>query len=186
VGPHHKSALKELAERMPKAVREQDVLRISSSLMGDVNTEDANGIRQEVLKWVQKRSGSVLPNEAWASRAFDFFSGGRNSSAVRLETNDSDIWSIRADDPDKTVPGRIWTTEVVVGGAKGDVARLSVRLLVSSPEPELNIEPHVPGFMQQIVENFSIFSGNYDLTDSVQVIDSGHEVGLPMNVEKSE
>ena len=78
------------------------------------------------------RSGGQLPKEAWAFEEFEYFSGGRNSTAVRIKTNNLDIWSIRADDPDKNIPGRIWTTEVVVALTGDGRCIFRTRLLVSS------------------------------------------------------
>jgi hypothetical protein len=56
---------------------------------------------------------------------FEYFSGGRNSVGIRLQNAYSDIWAIRADDPDKDIPGRTWTTEVTVGLMVGQAPRFS-------------------------------------------------------------
>ena len=77
--------------------------------------KSAEAARREVLAWAQRRSGGRLPREAWHLKDFEYLSGGRNSIAVRVDNNRADISAIRADDPDKSVPGRVWTTEVVVG-----------------------------------------------------------------------
>jgi len=74
-------------------------------------------------KRTQNRSGGQLPQEAWAFDGFDYLSGGRNSSAIRIKSEDIDIWAVRADDPDKNVPGRAWTTEVVVALSGAAVSR---------------------------------------------------------------
>src|SRR5262249_228555 len=67
--------------------------------------------------------------------------------------------AIRADDPDKCVPGRVWTTEVVVGLTNDKPCNFSTRLLVSTLEDELEIEPHTPGFMQQVAEKCALSRG---------------------------
>jgi hypothetical protein len=117
---------------MPVIAREHEVLRVAAIVHGKDRPDAAAKARREVLGWAQKRSARRLPEAAWAFKEFEYLSGGRNSVAVRIETDDTDIWAIRADDPDKTVPGRIWTTEVVVGLADDKPCSFSVRLLVST------------------------------------------------------
>lgn len=143
--------------RMPRIVREHEVLRIAGQISGDRRPNVANAAIREVLKWAQRRCGGQLPPEAWERKSFDYLSGGRNSSCVRLQSATSDLWAIRADDPDKTVAERVWTTEVVVGLLQDQPAQFSARLLVSTPEADLQIEPHTPGFIQQVVENCGLF-----------------------------
>ena len=86
--------------------------------------------------------------------------------------NDADIWAIRADDPDKNVPGRVWTTEVVVGLASDKPCNFSARLLVSTSEDELEIEPHTPGFVQQVAEKCVLSRGPIDLSAEPWLIES--------------
>ena len=141
------NALAPLAARMPKVVREHEILRVAATIAGKDVSKSANSARREVLIWAERRSGGRLPKEAWDHQDFEHFSGGRNSVGVRIERDGADIWAIRADDPDKEVPGRIWTTEVVVGTLADQAPRFSVRLLASTSEEALNIEPHTPGLV---------------------------------------
>ena len=97
-------------------------------------------------------------------------------SPVRIERNDSDIWAIRADDPDKSVPGRVWTTEVVVGLSREKPCSFSARLLVSTSEDELKIEPHTPGFVQQVAETCGLSRGSFDLSPEPLLVDSDEEI----------
>ncbi|AIB12673.1 hypothetical protein ABAZ39_11865 [Azospirillum argentinense] len=153
-------ALAPLSQRIPRVVREHEVLRVTSWMPGDDPSAIARRAVAEVLKWAQRRAGGQLPAEAWDGRSFEFFSGGRNSSAVRLQAGTSDIWAIRADDPDKTVPERVWTTEVVLGLLPGEPAKFGARLLVSTPEVNLPIEPHTPGFVQQVAAKCRLMAGS--------------------------
>lgn len=145
-------------------VREHEILRVAGWIPGDEPAAVAKIAVAQVLKWAEKRSGGRLPPEAWKGASFEFLSGGRNSSCVSLVSANSDIWAIRADDPDKTVPGRIWTTEVVVGLIPGQTPKFSTRLLVSTAELDLQIEPHTPGFIQQVVETCRLVNGNQELS----------------------
>lgn len=155
-----------LARRMPRVVREHEVLRVAGWMPGNDPAAVAKTAVAEVLKWAEKRSGGRLPPEAWQHSSFDYLSGGRNSSCVRLISANSDIWAIRADDPDKNVAERVWTTEVVVGLLPNQPPKFSARLLVSTPETDLQIEPHTPGFVQQVVETCKLVSGKQQLSVS--------------------
>jgi hypothetical protein len=149
--------------RSVKSVREHEILRISAVIGGGNFGEAADSARQEIMAWAQNRSGGVLPAEAWRFENFDFFSGGRNSAGIRISNPQVDLWALRADDPDKNIAGRVWTTEVVVGSNSKERARFSARLLVSTAEQELAIVPHSPGFVRQIVEKCGLYQGQYDL-----------------------
>ena len=165
-------ALRPIAARMPNVVREHEILRVAAIVHGKDKAKSAEAARREVLAWAQRRSGGRLPQEAWDFQAFEYFSGGRNSVAVRIQRNDSDIWAIRADDPDKTVPGRVWTTEVVVGLTIDKPCNFSARLLVSTSEDDLEIEPHTPGFVQQVAERCLLSRGPIDLSPEPWLIES--------------
>jgi hypothetical protein len=135
----------------------------------------AEKARREVLAWAQNRSGGRLPSEAWEFQDFEYFSGGRNSAVARINGSESDIWAIRADDPDKDVAGRIWTTEVVIGFAADTPCNFSARLLASSTEEELKIIPHTPGFVQQVSERCTLSRGPIDLSHEPWLIDTEEE-----------
>jgi len=164
--------LRPLQERMPRAVTETEVLRVAGVLLGDDPVKSAEIARQEVLRWAQKRCGGKLPREAWDFADFDYRAGGRNSAGVRIQSDASDIWAIRADDPDKTVAGRIWTTEVVVGQIKDDRPRFSARLMVSTSESNMSIVPHSPGFVQQVAETVGLARGEYPISAEPWIIQS--------------
>lgn len=166
-------ALSPLASRMPRVVREHEVLRVAGWMPGDDTAAVANAAIEEVLRWAQRRCGGRLPPEAWERKSFDYLSGGRNSSCVHLQSGTSDLWAIRADDPDKTVAERVWTTEVVVGLLPDQSPKFSARLLVSTPEADLQIEPHTPGFVQQVVENCKLISGQKLLSVTPTVHETG-------------
>ena len=165
-------ALRPIAARMPKVVREHEILRVAAIVHGKEKSKSAEAARHEVVAWAQKRSGGRLPPEAWAFQEFEYFSGGRNSVAVRIDSHDADVWAIRADDPDKSVPGRVWTTEVVVGLTSDKPCNFSARLLVSTPEDDIEIEPHTPGFMQQVAEKCVLSRGPIDLSPEPWLVES--------------
>ena len=152
-------ALRPLTARMPQVVREREILRLTATLGDTDGRRVAPVARHEILKWAEKRTGGWLPQSAWQHDEFEHLAGGRNCATVRIVDDTRDIWAIRADDPDKGVAQRIWTTEAIVGHQPGQRALLSARLLVSSPEQELQIEPAVPGFVQQLESKCGLYHG---------------------------
>jgi hypothetical protein len=156
-------ALSPLARTMPRSARNIEILRVSAQLDGEDFAASSNAARAAVLKWANKRAGAALPKEAWDHRDFDLMAGGRNSAAVRISTDAMDLWALRAEDPDKNVAGRIWSTEVVIGGGVGQRPHLSLRLVVSTTEADFSIEPHVPGTILQMIDAPGLIRGSREI-----------------------
>jgi hypothetical protein len=161
---HHPDTWSSVPRQAIRKIREREILRVSATLARNERKDSVQLGRNEVLKWAQNKTAGHLPSEAWTHDSFEHFAGGRNCAAVRLPSDLEDVWAIRIEDPDKTVPGRSWTSEIAVV-RKGDVGEFSLRLLVSSPETILNIEPHVPGVVRQIVNAPGLLAGTIRLTD---------------------
>ncbi|MFC5736512.1 hypothetical protein [Sinirhodobacter huangdaonensis] len=149
-------------------MRDIEILRIATHLDGDDFNASARMAREAVLKWAssRKRAGGTFPEEAWDHTDFELLAGGRNSTAVRFLTDTADLWSLRAEVPDENVPGRVWTNEIVIGGEIGKRPHLSLRLIVSTTEPNLNIEHHVPGPVLQIATAPGLLRGGRTLAAS--------------------
>ncbi len=113
----------------------------------------------EVLKWAQRQAGTPLLPAAWEGETFDQPLPGRDPSAIRLRSSESDLWALRINRPDRDVPGRTWATEVVIGHVLGKPAQFSTRLIVATDEPELSIEPAVPGFIRQVATKCGLMVG---------------------------
>lgn len=158
-----------------RVVREHEVLRVAGWILGDNVEENANTAIREVLKWAQKRCGGQLPPEAWDRQSFDYLAGGRNSNCVRLKAGNSDIWTVRTDDPDKNVAERVWSTEVVIGSILGEQVKFSVRLLVSTPEHDLKIEPATPGLVFQIANACSLMSGSQRMSAEPMIFETSDD-----------
>ncbi|SIS67465.1 hypothetical protein [Phaeovulum vinaykumarii] len=159
-------ALSPSSKRLPRPARDIEILRVVANLAGDDFAMAAQAARQAALTWAAGRAGGRFPADAWKHFDFELLAGGRNSAAVRFVAGGVDLWALRAEDPDKTVPGRIWTTEIVIGGRGGDRPHMSLRLIVSTNERELDIEPHVPGILRQIAQNPGFLHGGRGLTDT--------------------
>lgn len=170
-----------LNERLRPPVREYEVMRIVATIPGSVAEATKNTARREILKWTSKRSGS-LPNEAWTGESFESFARGRTTVGVRVNTTVSDIWALRTDDPDKSIAGRIWTTEIIIGSLPNEAPRLSTRLFLSGSEIEPLIEPHTPGFIQQLVEVCGLSVGGKSLLSHAWRIQDKNDVDSLVNL----
>lgn len=168
-------ALSPLAKSMPRSARNIEILRVSALLDGEDFVESANVARTAVLKWASKRAGTPLPKDAWDHRDFDLMAGGRNSAALRISNDAMDLWALRAEDPDKKVAGRIWSTEVVIGGEATKRPHLSLRLIVSTTERDFRVEPHIPGTILQMIEAPGLIRGSRPLLAVPRVIQSEND-----------
>lgn len=164
MGTTFREALSPIALRLRGSVRHIEVLRVAAQLDGQDFGRSAATARDAVLRWAQNRGGSTLPADAWAHQDFDALSGGRLRAGVRIVTESIDFWALRSEDPDSTVPGRTWTTEIVIGGEQGRRAQFSLRLTVSTVEEAVPILPHVPGPVLQVMEAPGLLRGGRKLT----------------------
>ncbi|OOO17897.1 hypothetical protein [Agrobacterium pusense] len=171
-------ALSPLAKRVHGPVRDIEILRLATLLDGDDFAASANAARNAVLKWAssRKRAGGTFPREAWEHADFELVVGGRNSTAVRFLTESADLWALRAEVPDENIPGRVWTNEIVIGGEIGKRPHLSIRLIVSTAEPELTVEHHVPGLVLQIATAPGLTRGGRTVVDTPRTLRSENEV----------
>ncbi|MGA7524075.1 MAG: hypothetical protein WBW84_16605 [Acidobacteriaceae bacterium] len=170
------------ARRLPRRLREQEILRIAAELSGDDPSRAVIDAREQVLRWAQNKVIGQLPAQAWEHTSFEHFSSGRLCSAVRLNGDERDIWSLRIEDPDKSVAGRTWTSEVtIVSASATQPASFTLRLVVGTSEQILIIEPHVPGVVRQLIERPGLFAGKYRLFDHPFVIKTTHSIELLMN-----
>lgn len=140
-----------LQARNATRVRERELLRVAAVLSGNDPKTAAEAARREVLAWAAKQVGDQLPSMAAEGRSFEHLRGGRNCIGTSFVDEHRVLWALRADRPDADVAQRIWTTEIVTGYAPGNgPALFSLRLLVSTPESHLSIEPAVPGLVRQV------------------------------------
>ena len=149
-----------LATRVPREAREREILRVAVSVGGKDPVLAASKAKREILTWAANRAGGPLPAAGWKYEEFEYLAGGRNCQAVRISDGTRETWAIRSDDPDKDVARRVWTTEAFVACGPGYPPLFGLRLLVTSPEPELLIEPAVPGVVQQLATRCDLYSGH--------------------------
>lgn len=157
-------------------VREREVLRVAGQLAGADAAQSAQAARQEVLKWAAQQIGDQLPEAAGAGQSFEHLRGGRTCMAAGFADEQRVLWALRVDRPDANVAQRTWTTEIVVGHAPGGTgAMFSMRLLASSPEATLQIEPAVPGLVRQMATTCGLQQSGRRLDAAAWHISSEHD-----------
>lgn len=169
-------ALEPLRRRFGGPVREREVLRVAATIDAPEPEAALDEARKSVLFWAKKRCGGDLPQRAWQGESFEFLAAGRTTLAARVRSDDIDLWALRGDDPDREVPGRVWTTEVALGRQQGQATQLSLRLLVASPEKEPDFDPAVPGLLRQIAQRYRLVSNGLPLSDVPWLIDSDEDL----------
>lgn len=168
-------ALAPLSKRMPRTVRDIEILRVSAQLGGEEYAASAQTARKEALKWATNQTGRTLPKVAWDLCDFELLVGGRSCTGVRIENATLDLSALRVERPDNDVAGRVWTTEIIIGGEVGSRPHVSLRLIVSTDEPDFSIEPHVPGPILQMVDSTGLIRGARRLSSEPVTIQSEHD-----------
>lgn len=145
-------------------VRERELLRVAGQLTGADSAVASQTARLEVLKWAAQQIGDQLPDVAMEGRSFEHLRGGRTCIAAGFADDHRVLWALRVDRPDANIAQRTWTTEIVVGHAPGGQGALfSLRLLVSTPEVTLQVEPAVPGLVRKIAAACGLQQGDSSL-----------------------
>jgi hypothetical protein len=160
-------------------VREREILRVHGTLHGNAQSDSMKRACDEVLRWAQTKAVGKFESAAWNHQSFEQVASGRSRVAVRVDEGESSIWAIRVEDPDREIAGRIWTTEIVLASHAGRGTTFTVRQLVGSPELTLvDVEPHVPGIVRQIIKSPGLAAGIFRLTDQPLTVSSEKETSL--------
>lgn len=139
--------------------RERELIRIAGTVDGQ-EEKIVDGVKNEILTWAAKLTGNRLPSTAWEGLKFECLAGGRTCHGISFNDTSQNLWALRVDNPDLNVAQRIWTTEFVVGYTREFKRPMfSLRLLVSSPEDRLQIQPAVPAVVRKISKQFGVHRG---------------------------
>ncbi|NKA33297.1 hypothetical protein ACQVRY_13860 [Ralstonia pseudosolanacearum] len=104
----------------------------------------------QVLRWMNKRSGQNLPPEAWGRKSFELSDiGSQRVASVALES--AQYWAGRLDDDDKNVPRRDWITEIGIGLDVNDDVLFGARLICATRGDDVWFDRSIPGFVKQIL-----------------------------------
>ena len=153
------ATLRRLGRRGLGSVRRREVLSVVATLEMKAGADGVQLVSREVLAWAQRRAGGKFPPKAWSGQEFEHLGAGRTVLGLNLEDDGESTWAFRADDPDKNVPGRTWTTEVTVWWPENGLPQLAVHQAASSAEPEMRLAPHVPGLVRQLAVRYDLRAG---------------------------
>jgi hypothetical protein len=152
-------------------VRERELLRVAGELTGSNPAASALAAQREVLEWAALQVGDKLPAKALEGPPFEHLRGGRVCLGTGFDDDTRSLWAVRVDRPDVQIAQRTWTTELVIGYPKaGGSTLFSLRLLASSPEPQLRVSPAVPGIVRRIADKCGLQQGGRQIAQSPWII----------------
>ena len=110
-----------------------------------------------------------LPKEAWEGRGFSLDDiGAQRAEAIVIDSHQ--LWATRLDNPDKTTPQRVWTTEVAIAALDGGVSLFGMRLLCSELGAEIGFPRSVPGLVRKVVSKGQAFLTDLPLSSDPWVV----------------
>jgi len=141
--------------------------------MGSEPSVSYQAARKAILDWLRKSQQiHAIPDSAWKGEAFEIDSAeGRPVTAESLEN----FWGILYDNPDATVPGRIWRTEAILG-LHGEAALVGLRLSVISREWGTPYFRSIPKVVRSLVVDPGLRDYGYSVTDDPQSVSSESDV----------
>lgn len=173
--------LKQAAPKLLSKPRLVPVLGITGRLVGTDKEQSARIARDEVLKWLGSpyRVGR-LPDSAWKHEDFDISDPRPLVKGVGQLLENGYLWAIRYDHTDSRVPGRMWSTEIIIA-QRSNAVDFSLRSSISTNEFEPEFETTIPGIVKQITEHPGLVSDGSRITD--EVTDVEDETDLDILVE---
>lgn len=110
------------------------------------------GAIKHILRWMNRRAGRTLPDDAWQGKSFELTDiGTQRTAAIALPEHQ--YWAARLDDADKNVPLRTWVTEIGIGiDANGDVL-FGARLICVTRGVDEPFHRSVPGFVRAVLSD---------------------------------
>lgn len=129
----------------------------------------------DILKWMNRRAGKALPEQAWQRKTFDLTDiGAQRTAAVALDA--PRYWSARLDDADKSVPLRTWITEIGVGVEDGGHVLFGVRLICATRGEDAPYERSIPGFVRAILASGPAEFDGVPISDEPRLIATAGDV----------
>lgn len=117
------------------------------------------------VKWLKRKVGGDLPNEANALASFDTRGedGLNPCHAVRLDDHTGSIWAARIDEPgSKPRAGEIWSTELFVERPVGGLVRFGAQLMARRPTGHPNQPPLRPSRPRLVYDLLRTLSAEAD------------------------
>lgn len=151
----------------------QITLRLKQNQARDRFAETVDSI----LRWINKRAGRRLPEDAWQRKSFELSDiGSQRTAAVAMST--PRYWAARLDDADKNVPLRTWVTEIGVGVDENGDVLFGARLICTTRGDDEPFERSIPGFCKEIIGMGSAELDGVSLTGMPKFLSSVDDVRL--------
>ncbi len=172
---------------MPAQLREKHILRVLASVAQPMGDDIFQGTCSTTLKWIEERAGK-LPGCAYELSSFELEDRpGRPASGVVIKGREGvpEYCVYRLDDPDKNIPGRIWTTEITV--AKDDAlqkVRFAILQAVCLGNNDFgdDIAPAVPKLIHTISNKYGLTIGSRKVSSSHMKIESDGDIDYFMDL----
>lgn len=131
---------------------------------------------REILRWMDKRAGRRLPEDAWEGKSFELADiGSQRTAAVAIA--EPRYWAARLDDADKAVPLRVWVTEIGVGADPAGDVLFGTRLICTTRGEDVPFARSFPGFVRAVVRpGFAEIDGVALQTESARVVSTKDDV----------
>lgn len=122
------------------------------------------------VDWL-RRLNPAVPVDAKSGEAFEVGGGGDHPARSALvEFDGGRMWSAIVDNPDSTVLGRTWVTEIIVGeNAQG--VHFGTRLLNVTRGEDEPFGGSIPGIVRQVVADLPSFADGIGLDERPRIID---------------
>ena len=106
--------------------------------------------RDIILRWMSRRAGPPLPQDAWSGDSFTLDDiGAQHTEAISIHT--PRYWAARLDDGDRTVAQRVWSTEIALGENKDGSVVFGSRLQCVTRGTDAPFDPSIPSFVRDVV-----------------------------------
>ena len=159
------------------------VCQVTAQLKGPESRQSYETARTAVLDWLKNAQNiQAIPDSAWQGESFEVDSTeGRPVLAETL----GQFWGVLYDNPDASVPGRIWRTEAILGvGEKASLVGL--RLSVISRDWGASYFKSIPKVVRNLVVAPGLKDYGYSITDEPQRILTESDVSRLVQLLESE
>ncbi len=130
-------------------------------------------VRTRTLDWISRRAGGALPAEAWKGDTFELQDvGAQRTGAIALDK--PRYWGARADDADKQVAQRTWTTEFGIGILASKLL-YGCRLQCVTQGDDAPYMPSIPSVVRRVVREFDARIDDFRVQEKAWFLDDQEE-----------
>lgn len=136
-------------------------------------SESVNQVQEFVFKYLRSKVPNC-PNDLFTRSSFDDDAAMLSSEVI--ETDTLKIWATRFNEPDRSVPGRSWATELLVAQVENGGVTFGSRLICSSRNLDFTFDPAVPRIYKDLVQNGLLFADGAKLSRWASDVSNEDEV----------